>query len=189
MKRNIYQLKTPKFIDITGDYGFNQMDLMVENRRYHADRACGIAGLAGLLAYDQDRKRLSRHEATGMMQRILKLMPPMPWGIVRIGRMNRALKNLDPSRYLKVYRGPYHREQIIDYLIFQMKRDKPVLMLNTFHPIRNLKFHWITITGLIIEESQIKIQISSWGRRYTYQYEDLFHPRAGYRLMATLEKR
>ncbi len=189
MKEKIYTLSHPEFIDIQGDYGFNQMDLVTRNNRYYADRACGIAGLANILCYDQKRCHHSRRHAVEEMNQLLKLMPPMPWGIVRVGRMNRALKSIDPTKYLKVYQGPYHRGQVLDYLILQMKRDKPVLMLNTFHPRKNLKFHWVTITGIITQGKQAKIQISSWGRKYLYRYEDLFHREAGYRLMATLEER
>lgn len=187
------ELKRPEFIRVEGGYGFDQNSLAPSWPSFYVDRACGLAGLANLIGYELGRQAQEVQENEDLLEKLIGILRPKLWGIPSIRSLNKALKGLKKTLqgtyFIQVYRGKTHGYEAYDYIKKNLEEDRPILVLNTNHPIRAFKNHWITVTGLEEEEGETYVYFSSWGKKYKLAFDQLFNKDSLFRSMGVLKKK
>lgn len=176
-------LRHKNFIDVDGGYGFDQTALREKWSAYRADRACGIATLANLIAYKEKKRAFDKNDALRFMSEILLAAPPRPWGIAAGGILVRAMGRMGRKYRAEFLKARAKDEEIKAFLLRALNADRPVALLNTNHPNKSFRYHWVTITEMVEEEGEVYVRFSSWGRRYKMRFEDLFVRGMMYRSM------
>ncbi|MDD7362871.1 MAG: hypothetical protein SPI65_04815 [Peptoniphilus sp.] len=185
MDKNI-KLTHPRFIDIDGDYGFDQRALKERWSAYRVDRACGVAALANLVSYGEGAFKMSGPEAIRRMDRVIAYAPPRPWGIPNAGILKRAIRHMRLPYAVEAMSGRVSGRAAYPFIARHLKADRPVALLNTNHPERGFRYHWVTVTELIREKGVLKVRFSSWGRRYKLDYDVLLSDKTLYRALMAL---
>lgn len=180
--KTLAALKHKNFIDVDGGYGFDQ-SLLREKSAYAADRACGIAALANLIAYREEKWAFDKNDALKLMGEILRFAPPRPWGIAAGGILLRAMGPMGRKYKAEFLKPRATDEEIKAFLLRALNGDRPVALLNTNHPHKAFRYHWVTITEVVEEEGKVYVRFSSWGRRYKMRFEELFVRGMMYRSM------
>lgn len=161
--------------------------------KFYVYRSCGLAALANVLAYEGGRFSLSDQEAKDLMDSLMKVLRPRPWGIVGLGLLNHALRKLGifmgQAYYIQVHKGKAYGKEAYDFIRKNIQEDHPVLVLNTNHPIKAFHNHWITVTGLEEVDGVDYVLFSSWGKRYKVPFDDLFHKKSLFRRMGVIKIR
>lgn len=183
------KLTQSHFIDIEGRYGFDQNALAGRWSRYHVDRSCGIAAMANLISYGRAQFTMSRSESFDLMDRILYYAPPRPWGIARPGILKTAVKAMNLPFSLDVLSGKVGSRKARPFIEKHLAHDRPVALLNTNHPHKAFRYHWVTITELLEEDGAVMVRFSSWGRRYKLPYDLLLSDNTVYRALIALVPR
>lgn len=181
--KTLAALKHKNFIDVDGGYGFDQTALREKWSAYRADRACGIATLANLIAYARGKQRIDREDALKLMGEILLAAPPRPWGIAAGGILVRAMGRMG-MKYKAEFLKPRAKDaEIKAFLLRALNADRPVALLNTNHPNKSFRYHWVTITEMVEDDGEVYVRFSSWGRRYKMRFEEMFVRGMVYRSM------
>lgn len=181
--KTLAALKNKNFIDVDGGYGFDQNALRGKWSAYRVDRACGIAALANLIAYTEGKRKIDKGEALKLMGEILLAAPPRPWGIAAGRILVRAMGIMGMGYKVEFLKRRATDEEIKTFLLRALKADRPVALLNTNHPNKSFRYHWVTITELVEEEGELYVRFSSWGRRYKMRFEEMFVKGMVYRSM------
>lgn len=180
------KLKQRGFVNIEGDYGFNQNALRGRWSRYNADRGCGVAALANLISYGRGTFSMDREAALDLMDQVIYHAPPRPWGIAGAGILKRAIAAMKLPFTVETLSGHLSPEAAYPFIKKHLQFDRPVALLNTNHPHRGFRYHWVTITELVEEEGVLKARFSSWGGRYKLDYDTLLSNDTIYRALVAL---
>lgn len=186
---NGLKLTQSRFVNIEGHYGFDQNALAGRWSRYNVDRSCGIAALANLISYGMEHFAMSRGESLELMDRIIFYAPPRPWGIARPGILIGALKAMALPFSPDILSGKISGKKALPFIEKHLAQDRPVALLNTNHPHKAFRYHWVTITELLEEEGVLMVRFSSWGGRYKLPYDLLLSDTTVYRALVALVPR
>lgn len=186
---NGLKLTQSRFVNIEGRYGFDQNALAGRWSRYNVDRSCGIAALANLISYGRAQFAMSRGESLDLMDRIIYYAPPRPWGIARPGILMGALEAMALPFSPDVLSGKISGKEALPFIEEHLAHDRPVALLNTNHPHKAFRYHWVTITELLEEEGVLMVRFSSWGGRYKLPYDLLLSDKTVYRALIALVPR
>ncbi len=181
--KTLAALKHKNFIIVDGGYGFDQNALRGLWSKYLVDRSCGLAALANLVTYAEGRRSLERREALQVMDALIRLAPPRPWGIAAGWILARAVKRMNLPYRVEFLKPRATKEEIYDFVLRALAADRPVALLNTNHPHKAFRYHWVTITEMVEDEGEIYVRFSSWGRRYKMGFRELFPAGMMYRSM------
>lgn len=181
--KTLAALKHKNFIDVDGGYGFDQTALRERFSAYRADRACGIATLANLIAYRENKRAFDKKDALKLMGEILLAAPPRPWGIAAGRILVRAMARLNMDYKVEFLKHRATDREIKEFILRALNNDRPVALLNTNHPNKSFRYHWVTITEMVEVEGEVYVRFSSWGRRYKMRFEELFPRGMVYRSM------
>ena len=185
--KTLAAIEHKNFIDVDGGYGFDQSALRKPFGAYRADRACGIAALANLIAYTEGKRRIDRGEALKLMGDILLAAPPRPWGIAAGRILARAMVRLGMNYKVEFLKPRATDREIKAFILRALEADRPVALLNTNHPNKSFRYHWVTITEMLEDDGAIYLRFSSWGGRYKMRFEELFARGMVYRSMFVIK--
>ena len=185
--KTLAAIEHKNFIDVDGGYGFDQSALRNTFGAYRADRACGIAALANLIAYREKKCTFDKNDALKLMGDILLAAPPRPWGIAAGRILARAITRLGMNYKVEFLKPRATDGEIKAFILRALKADRPVALLNTNHPNKSFRYHWVTITEMLEEDGAIYLRFSSWGGRYKMRFEELFARGMVYRSMFVIK--
>lgn len=142
--------------------------------KFWSDRSCGITAAANIMLYIMRKKgeeiqSVTDVEYTKLMFRIYDYMRPFIWGVPTIRKISMGVKHFSSENGFEVavhkYKDGWNEDKVWLYLRKAIQDDYPVAMLTWNTEIKNLKNHWVTITGLIRTKFGNRYVITSnWGR-------------------------
>lgn len=158
-------------------YGGDQEWLSKYNykSKFWSDRSCGITAAANTMLYitrknGEEKISITDAEYSQLMLHIYDYIKPSIWGIPTVGKLAKGLRRFSSRNGFEVtvhkYRDGWDDDKVWSYLRKAIMEDFPVLMITWNTKIRNLKNHWVTVTGLVRTKSGKRYIITSnWGRR------------------------
>ncbi|MCD1147701.1 hypothetical protein LQU94_06195 [Peptoniphilus sp. KCTC 25270] len=189
----ITKINKDEFVQVNGSYGFNQNWMRGMVSDFYVLRGCGVAAIANAIFYLEEEYSVEKKKALAFMKDLFSSLRPRIWGIGSIWALNMGLKKWarrgNPYYEIIPYRGKDYGTEALDYIRSCLKRNQPVLMLNTDFGHRAFRLHWITITELREEGEEATIYFSSWGRRYKLNFWKYFNQPTFHRSMGVLVKR
>lgn len=158
--------------NIEGAYGTNQQWLAAygETTPFWAARACGVAAATNVLL---QKEQVTEREATARMGIVFRQMKPKWWGMPSMRQWFYHLQTLAASQGDTLQVSRPHRTDartLRQFITHSLARGELVVVLHWWHPIRTLRYHWVTITAA----NERGLTISSWGKRYTFTWEEWF---------------
>lgn len=169
-------------------YGGLQKWLYMENlkSKFWADRSCGVTAAANALIHMGMYRKglesiyrypgLSRVEFTRFMVEIYEYVKPSIVGIPSLEKMSKGLKSFAKDKGVildsKTLPMPKDINSTINFIKEGLAIDSPVLMLTWNSNIKNLQYHWVTITGLIKDTNHKNYVITSnWGDKEIFSLD------------------
>lgn len=163
--------------------------------QWTANRACGLAALGNVSLYlsrtRPDCKNLypfanaTEENFTEVMLRIHQYLKPTPVGIIHIGQLSRGFlryaKNTGVHLYDNKADWRWTRENVSEYIKGGLIYGSPVLMLTWNTRVRELRNHWVVITGIRAGDNEIRIVTSNWGYKKEYSLDEWIHAYSLYR--------
>lgn len=178
-------------------YGGNQgwLNDFMFTSKFWADRSCGVVAAANLASYKSEKLSLpslysyesrSKEDYSKHIYDLYNFIRPAFYGVPTIKKMVKGLKKFGESRGVRFepiyFKGKWKLDKLIDYIKRGLREDNPVLLLTWNTPLRDLRNHWVTITGLIrTKDDKYYIVTSNWGRMELYSLEDWFYHHSLYK--------
>ena len=170
-------------------YGGFQRWLYMEKLRskFWSDRSCGVIAAGNALIHMAMYRKgldriyrypgLSKVEFTRFINDIYGFVQPSMFGIPSLGKLNKGLKLFAKSKGInissKTLSMPKEVNTAINFIKEGLMIDSPVLMLTWNSKIKNLKYHWVTITGYIKnQEGNNYIITSNWGNKEMFSLDN-----------------
>lgn len=156
--------------------------------KFWADRACGVVAAANISAYKSRElnipsiypyKTRNKVDFTSHIYDVFKFINPAFYGVPTIGNMVKGFVKFGQSRGVKLepvyFRNKWNLENIITYIKNGLQENNPVMLVTWNTNVKDLKNHWITITGFVrTKDGKSYIVTSNWGRIATYSLDDWF---------------
>lgn len=155
---------------------------------FYRNRACGVVAANNVAIYlalnskDKEglfpRKVLTWENYIWNMRDLYDKIRPKWWGIPTLFSLAWRFQAFAKRRGIRL--RPYYKKlawfgteerEVVNYLIDGLSHNSPVLLLtwNVSRPdLKDLKYHWVTITGLYRQGGQYFILTSNWARPKTY---------------------
>ncbi|CAK7063538.1 hypothetical protein KQI38_01870 [Tissierella carlieri] len=179
-------------------YGGLQKWLYMEKLRtkFWADRSCGVTAAGNALIHMAMYRKglediyrypgLSRVEFTRFIDEIYRYVKPNIFGIPSLGKLNKRLKSFAKSKGVildaKSLSMPKDVDTAINFIKEGLMIDSPVLMLTWNSKIKNLRYHWVTITGYVKDLEGINYIITSnWGQKEMFSLDNWIKEKNLYR--------
>jgi hypothetical protein len=173
-------------------YGGYQDWLTHENvPQFFADRSCGVTACANMLTYMGFLGGYSGFSSpnvtdipigifSGFQKSLYKALHPTIFGLPSQNYLIWGLRHFFKANGIRLgackRRGAFTYENVKNYIIEGLSNDCPVLMLTWNTPIRQLRWHWVTITGIYRDvDNHIKIITSNWGSKRDYDFDEWFY--------------
>ncbi|NLW42354.1 MAG: hypothetical protein GXY89_04365 [Tissierellia bacterium] len=185
--------KTGSFVKVRDNnsifYGGNQQ--WYKNKR-RVVNGCGPVAGANILAYlsNKDDKyanlyneeNFSKENFVKFQESIYDLIKPSPLGLININHFIKRIiqygisKGVDLS-YKKLGFNDRNFTYLSSYTFIRnaLMKDIPVVVFNL--DLRRdflFRWHWMVITRIYAEDGEIKLVLSSWGKRYVIDFDRLF---------------
>ena len=117
---------------------------------------------------------------------VYNYIKPGIYGIPTLNKLNKGLQSFASTKTFKINSRKMSRPRNIDTTIEFIKRglknNSPVLMLTWNTKIKNLKYHWVTITGYYKTlDGKDFIISSNWGKMQTFSLDDWIKYRSCYK--------
>lgn len=179
-------------------YGGNQAWLYTKKlrRKFWADRSCGVVALANSLIHMSTYKKefkgiynyknLSKDNFIRFTNELYKHTKPAIYGVHTLNKLNRGLQSFARQKAsninFKKMSRPKEMDNTIKFIKSGLKNNSPVLMLTWNTKIKNLKYHWVTITGYYKTlDGKDFIISSNWGKMQTFSLDDWIKYRSCYK--------
>lgn len=198
-EKEIYLSDYENFINIDNRYyGGNQKWLHMENyrKKFWSDRSCGVVAAANSLIYMSSHKSyfiglykykdLSKGNFTKFANDLYKHIKPAIYGVHTLNKLSRGVESFAETQGFtirsKKLSKPGNINSTIMFLNEGLKKDYPVLMLTWNSKIKNLNYHWVTITGYYkTVEGKYFIITSNWGKKQVFPLDDWLKDRSCYK--------
>lgn len=148
---------------------------------FYIDRSCAVTALTNYIAYEKlasKKTSLSLEDYNRLQEKIYRYLRPRPWGVISIGLVDRAMKKFARENKLdlraKIKSGDFTRANVLNYIREGLEANKPILILTWNSPIKDLSYHWVTLTRLYEEENKLKMVVSTWGEQRIYSFDEWF---------------
>jgi hypothetical protein len=167
------------------DYGGKQQWLSEFGlrKKFWADRSCGVAAAANLINYlGSEFPELAtlyggntREDFIQLMEGLYRHLNPGIIGIPTLGKMGRGLTGYTNSKGIQLL--PCTRTWIFDvkdgskFIRGGLAQGTPVLLLTWNYSDRELRNHWVTVTGWDVIYGEEYMTVSNWGKKKTYSYD------------------
>lgn len=169
-------------------YGGHQEWLYTQGHtsKFWADRSCGVVAAANVSYYLFKSVNIeafyrypskSKTDYSSHINDIYKFIKPFFYGVPTISKMARGFTKYAKSRDVDVrpvyLNLDWNLNNIIDYIKMGLSDNNPVMMLTWNTKVKNLKYHWVTITGYIKTKSNKHYVVTSnWGRMEVFSLDD-----------------
>lgn len=179
-------LLNQKAFQIENDYGGKQQWLLEKEitTKFWSDRSCGVAAAANIMTYaGSEFKELkdlyygnSKEDYIELMKELYKFIKPGIFGIPTLGKMSKGLKEFTKSKGIDLL--PCTRTWHFDvkdgsrFIRGGLALGMPVLLLTWNYSDKELKNHWVTVTGWDVVYGQEFMTVSNWGKKKTYSYDE-----------------
>ena len=171
-------------------YGGNQSWLSSQKltTKFWADRACGVvaaANVAHYIAKRLDIKGLYPYETNSIIdfsrhiKDVYSFINPAFFGIPTIKEMANGFMSFAKSRDVRLepvfLNLDWTLPNIINYINKGLDSNTPVMLLTWNTNIKNLKNHWVTITGYVkTKDNKNYVITSNWGRMEVFDLDQWF---------------
>lgn len=164
-------------------YGGRQSWFLEGQRgEYLAQRGCGIIAASHALLYLGFTREayadlwpgspLTRDHYMAYLRDLTQHLYPTYAGIFLPRQMIRGVQHFARSKGLTLnphlYRGSWREEEIFEFIHGGIRENTPVLLLTWNHHDLSFRNHWVSITGIGLEEDKRMLIASNWGIRYRY---------------------
>lgn len=195
----VYLSNYKDFVKVDNSYyGGNQKWLYTEKVRgkFWADRSCGVVAASNALihlsTYNKKYRglysypNLSKENYISFTNELYKEIKPRIYGVHSLNRLNRGVRSFVRQEEIKInsmkMSKPRDLNRTINFIKGGLKKDSPVLMLTWNSNIKNLRYHWVTITGYYrSKEGENFIITSNWGRKEVFSLDLWFKNRSLYK--------
>ena len=135
---------------------------------------------------DQNYLNISKDNFLAYSMEIYKFIKPKFYGIPTVSVMKKGLKRFAKSINLefKSYEliNPSNAFQTVQFIKRAMTKNKPVMMITWNTNTKNLKNHWVTITGYYKDLSGENFVVTSnWGRKEVFSIDKWLEDRSVYK--------
>lgn len=183
-----WSLDESKLLVAPSWYGGRQAWLSEKGQlsKWTSNRACGLAALANVSLYlsrtRPDCVSLYPYETadeenfTEVMRRIHRFLKPTPAGIFHLGMLSKGFLKYARHNGVILHENQaswgWSRENVSEYIKSGLLYGSPVLLLTWNTRVRELRNHWVVITGIEAENGQIRIVTSNWGYKKIYSLDE-----------------
>lgn len=192
-----YLKEYKNFIDVDGiHYGGYQGWLFSQGyiSKFRADRSCGLIAASNTLFYmcrrsqpeNKNHDCITNDNFIDLTLYLYKFLKPKIYGIptvpIMINGLNKYAQsmNFEITPFLLV--NPKTIYGTIEYIKHALKRNCPIMMVTWNTSIKNLKNHWITITGYYCTKSgEHYIVTSNWGKQEVFNLDEWFEEKSLYK--------
>lgn len=161
--------------------------------KFWADRSCGVTAAANALVHMATYKKrmqglyiypsLSKSDFINFANDIYGYAKPTVVGIPTLGKLKKGLRLFAKSRGInlesKSMNMPKNINIAIEFIKEGLMMDSPVLMLTWNTKIKNLNYHWVTITGYIkTMDGESYVITSNWGGKEIFSLDEWISERS-----------
>lgn len=164
--------------------------------KFWADRSCGVIAAANALyhmaRYKLGFENLYRYSNAAraffirFADELYDYIKPTIIGVPSLKKLNKGVERFAKTRDIdiesEVLSMPKDMETTVSFIKEGLNQNSPVLMLTWNSNIKNLRYHWVTITGYYqTNEEKNYIITSNWGRKEIFSLEDWLNDGSYYR--------
>jgi len=191
MEKEVYLKDYQNFVKIDKTfYGGDQTWLFRKNHipKFWANRACGLVAVSNALCYlfrDQ-YPSITKESYTALAMELYPFLKPKVYGIPTVGIIIKALNKYALSINHKLIPNPLinpnNITSVITYIKNALQEDYPVMMVTLNTKNKDLRYHWVTITGYYKSRSgENFIVTSNWGNKSVYNLDQWVEERSFYK--------
>lgn len=195
----VYLTNHEDFVKVNGIYyGGLQKWLYTEKFRlkFWADRSCGVTAAANSIVHIAMHRpglqslyhypSLSKSDFTSFMNYIYTYLKPTIIGIASLRKMEKGLQSFLKFKGIRLESKSLKMQRNIDdtikFIQDGLRINSPIMMLTWNSKIKDLKYHWVTITGYIKTiDGKSYIITSNWGAKEIFSLDELINDRTFYR--------
>lgn len=195
----VYLRNYKKFVKIDHvNYGGSQRWLFSEKytSKFRADRSCGVVAASNIFQYmsknnkkadnNQENHNISIENFLEYSMEIYKYIKPRIYGIPTVNVMKRGLKRYANSINHEIKTSELINSsniwETIDFIKGAMEKDIPIMMITWNTKIKNLVYHWVTITGYYKTISGENFIITSnWGKKEVFSLDRWLESKSFYK--------
>lgn len=181
-----------EFVNIDNDnYGGKQKWLYEEGKltKYQADRSCGLIAAVNTMIYMYGKNKLmEKEDYINHVLSLHKYLKPRIYGLptvsVMVKGLNKYAENINLNLAHFILENPSSKLRTIEYIKEGLEKNSPIMMLTWNSNIKNLRFHWVTITGYFLTElGESYIVTSNWGRKEIFSLDKWFDEKVFYKAL------
>lgn len=179
-------------------YGGKQRWLYTQNlrRKFWADRSCGVVAVANTLihmsSYNPSFKGiyeymdLSKENFIKFTNDIYNHIKPAIHGVHTLNKLNKGVQSFVRTKGFtinsKKMSRPQNTNSTVQFIRDGLMDDHPILILTWNSKIKNLRYHWVTITGYYkTVEGKNFIITSNWGTKQIFSLDDWLENKSFYK--------
>lgn len=163
--------------------------------KFWSDRSCGVIAACNTLFYmarnnphnkNSNPAIITKENFLDLALYLYKFIKPRIYGIPTVATMIKGLNryagsmNFDITPFLLV--NPKTLIGTVEYIKHGLKRNFPIMMVTWNSKIKNLSYHWVTITGYYCTRSgEHFIITSNWGKEEVFSLDEWFADRSLYK--------
>lgn len=152
--------------------------------KFRSDRSCGVAAAANMMTYlgkefpgyENLYYGDSKEDYIELMKELYRFLRPGIMGIPTLGKMEKGIykysKSKDVNIKPRLKRWVYSVKDGSGFIRQGLSKGTPVLLLTWNYSDRELKNHWVTVTGWDVVYGKEYMTVSNWGVKKTYSYDD-----------------
>lgn len=163
--------------------------------KFWSNRACGLISATNIFYYmgayhkgsiSPKKINISKENFIDFALYLYKFIKPRIYGIPTIPIMIKGMNNyaktmgIELTPFLLI--NPLTKSETIEYIKDGLRKNYPIMMLTWNTNQRNLKYHWVTITGYYkdIEEKNY-ILTSNWAKKENFSLDEWFDDKSLYK--------
>lgn len=163
--------------------------------KFWSDRSCGVIAACNTLFYmarnnphnkNSNPSIITKENFLDMALYLYNFIKPQIYGIPTVCLMIKGLKkyansmNFDITPFLLV--NPTSKSGTVEYIKHGLKRNFPIMMVTWNTKVKNLAYHWVTITGYYCTKSgEHYIITSNWGKEEVFSLDQWFDNKSLYK--------
>lgn len=163
--------------------------------KFWSNRSCGVIAASNTLFYmarnnphnkNKNPSIISKENYLDLALYLYKFIKPRVFGIPTVATMIRGLKsygevmNIGITPFLLV--NPKSIRGTAEYIKHGLRRNFPIMLVTWNSKIKNMEYHWITITGYYVTKSgEHFIVTSNWGRQEIFSLDKWVEEKSVYK--------
>ena len=163
--------------------------------KFWADRSCGVIAASTSLFYmarnnphnkNINPSIITKENFLDLSLYLYNFLEPQIYGIPTVATMIKGLSNYAKSMNFEITPfllvNPSSKMSIVEYIKHGLKRNFPIMMVTWNTKIKNLAYHWVTITGYYTTKTgEHYIVTSNWGKEEVFSLDEWFDNKSLYK--------